>query len=307
MKYHYYIIQNILNMIHKKDINKGIIIGLILGIALFTAGCWADKNPYGIARVEELTTGEDLTKWSDLGIEIAESLFQDFTVCSVKIDGEWKKGLYNEENELLVTQDGTGETYTVYHGDESITVPMGRKLPDENYVGVRLADVNKDGRDELYISGMIGNGLVRNHVIGLDPFSLMTDIYDTDSMDKILPEYRILSASAGEGTAAAVQAEFTLESGEKYTLDMLIEDADMSRLEEYTLTPVVCSTVVHNEGEEWRLSLDIRFSVSQKASSSGRVYVFMNIGLEYDGDTGRFIPGKDVELEYRAMDPASWG
>lgn len=90
--------------------------------------------------------------------------------------------------------------------------------------------------------------------------------------------------------------------------NMNIDDADMSRLDDYTITPVVCNTaLVNGDGDNWQMALDIRFRVSQGTAVAGRVYAFMIIGLEYDEATGHFIRGNALELEYQDIEPASWG
>lgn len=258
--------------------------------------------------------------WTDLSLEIAASLYTDFLPCAVEIDGTWKKGLYHEEQNLLIVEDGekwSGDIYTIYHGDEAITVPVGRRFPDDVFIKIMMVDVNGDGKDELYIDAFLGEtrSIVSSvrFAISLEPFMLMTDIYRykgnneaTDIRDENLfvPECRIVSAEAAEEGAVKVQAEFIMESGDKYTLDMEIDDADLNYLDSYKiyLTGFVLMPLLEDGGTGWKFEQKFNFVAEEKTDTgvgrTGGAYVTIRIGLVYDEESGRYIQGDDVKIEY---------
>lgn len=263
---------------------------------------------------------------SDTAYIVAQSLYKDFLPCAVDVDGVWKKGLYNEEHNLLVVQDdvivvredGTkwvdrGVTYTVYHGGEELTVPADMPFPWDAFVRIELTDVNGDGEDELIITTLPKLDITYSRLIAfhLDPFVIMTDFYDKEGENSFVPQGRVISAEAvpgGEANGEAkIQVEFTMENGKKYLFEQVVEGADMTCLDQYGISFdsfSIQDTVPWNnkDSDEWILeAYCFDYMVAQPTAPGGphksKVWITVKIGLEYDDEAKRYIQGDDVTIE----------
>ena len=256
----------------------------------------------------ELDMADTHGKWTEQKLEIARSLYKEFTPCAASLDGEWLRALFNEEYDVLITQENT-DAYGIYHGGEYISVPVGMAFATENNVTIRLADVNEDGMAELYIHAYLG-GCERNQLIGLEPLAPLVDSYSNAGNDLMVrdyvKEYKLTDAWIGEDDKVHVSAEFVMNSGKTYQTECIVEDADRDGLEDFVIEPVFFDTVIAAE-YPYEVKQDIRFRVNQGSRARGNGYIFMSIPLQYDKAADHYIEQGDIELYYREMSPANWG
>lgn len=244
-------------------------------------------------------------KWTEKKLEIARSLYKDFTPCAANIDGEWIKSLYNEEHDLLIVQESSA--YGIYHGDEYVSVPVGVPFPTDNYVTIKFIDANDDGKDELYIrAGMTGDSW--QQLIGLEPLTVLVDSYSNDgSKSKVkdyVKEYSITSVWVSDDERVHVLAEFVMKSGQTYNTECVVSGADVQKLDDFVIEPVFIDTIIDGE-YPYSVKQDIRFRVSQGSMIDGYGYIFMSIPLKYDEKSNHYIEHGDVNTYYREISPAA--
>ncbi len=253
----------------------------------------------------ELDFSTSPRKWTEKKLEIARSLYKDFTPCAANIDGEWIKSLYNEEHDVLIVQESNA--YGIYHGDEYVSVPVGVPFPTDIYVTIKFIDANADGKDELYIrAGMTGDSW--QQLIGLEPLTVLVDSYSNDgSKSKIkdyVKEYSITSVWVSDDERVHVLAEFVMKSGQTYNTECVVGGADVQKLDDFVIEPVFIDTIIDGE-YPYSVKQDIRFRVSQGSMIDGYGYIFMSIPLKYDEESNHYIERGDVNTYYREISPAA--
>ena len=302
-------IKNVLK--HKKS-GWFITAAMIILCAVVLAACGTNpksaqgKTEKTVDSIVELDTSEAPRKWSDMGLEIAGSLYKDFTPCAANIDGKWVKALYNEGQDVLITQE-SGNAYGIYHGEEHISVPVELSFPTDINVNIKLVDI--DGRAGLYISAYLG-GSTRYQLIGLEPLTPLVDSCCNDGNDAkvhdYVKEYGLGRVWVGDDDKVHVSADFEMNSGEKYSTEFIVEDADKDNLEAFTIAPAFFETSI-SDTYPYSAKQDIRFRVNQGSMTQGNGYIFMSIPLEYDAGSNHYIQQGSIELYYKEMVPANWG
>lgn len=247
-------------------------------------------------------------KWTEQKLEIARALYKDFVPCGANIDGVWVKSLYNEEYDLLITQE-TADTYGIYHGEEHISVPVELPFPTENNVEIKLVDIDGDGVAELYISAyQVGSG--RDQLIGLEPLRTLVDSYSNDGNDlkvrDYVKEYKLIDTWIGEDDKVHVSTEFVMNDGQTYTLEFAVEGADKEKTDDFVMEPVFFETVI-SAVYPYEAKQDIRFRVNQGSRVDGNGYIFISVPMQYDDASGCYTEQGDIELYYREINPADWG
>lgn len=270
------------------------------------------ENPITPDKMMQISDMLDRTEsgkeWTEQKLEIARALYKDFVPCGANIDGVWVKSLYNEEYDLLITQE-TADTYGIYHGEEHISVPVELPFPTENNVEIKLVDVNEDGVAELYISAyQVGGG--RDQLIGLEPLRTLVDSYSNDGSDlkvrDYVKEYKLTDTWIGEDDKVHVSTEFVMNDGQTYTLEFVVEGADKEKTGDFVMEPVFFETVI-SAVYPYAAKQDIRFRVNQGSRADGNGYIFISVPMQYDDASGYYTEQGDIELYYREINPADWG
>ena len=267
-----------------------VFIMLVMGLLM---GC--SKKSDTTADLYKLDISEKPQKWSDTGLEIANSLYEGFVPAAAEIDGKWEKALYSAQKDLLIIRDSSGEYYNIYHGSEKISVAMTLPFPTDINVQIKLVDINEDGKDELYISEFVGgDGGSDRYIIGLEPFEVLTDVYKLRDVYSIVTEYVVQTKLYSDGKDT-VQADFVVNN-KSYSIDMDI-NSDTEGAGEYSIAPSDISITSYDSNEP--LSLEIRFELYEAGDAGNRGYIFVNIPLTYDKKTNHYIMSDEAVVEYR--------
>ncbi len=256
----------------------------------------------------ELDFSDTPRKWTEQKLEIARSLYKDFTPCAANIDGEWVKSLYNDEHDVLIVQESNA--YGIYHGEEYISVSFEMPFPTDNYVSIKFVDANDDGTDELYLSAY-GGGFQRVQLIGLEPLTALVDSYNSDGtgtklVQDYVKEYSITNVWVAEDDNVHVLAEIVMNSGQTYQTECVVAGADKEKLDAFVIEPVFFHTNISGE-YPYAVNQDIRFRVNQGSMLDGNGYIFMTIRLKYDEESNHYIESGEVKLYYKEISPANWG
>lgn len=104
-------------------------------------------------------------------------------------------------------------------------------------------------------------------------------------------------------TPAAVKLD-----GERLTYEFVIENGNEGLLEVEEMDAVSLDTrILKDDDENYNVSCDIRFRLADSGDSSERVYVIVNIPLEYDEALNHYCPKGSAAFDYLVGNPADWG
>lgn len=292
-------------------LKKMCLAGSILMLMLYMVSC-QKNNTHDVQEsaagltvkdIYELDLGETPVKWTDGSLEIAKSLYTGFQPAAVKMDEKWKKALYSDAYDLLIVRDANNNMYDVFHGESMVSVPMTLGFPHENNVTIKFADINKDGKDELYIGEYITETSHEN-VIEIEPFAVITDSYSIVEINKLLKVYKVTSVEK-DNDNLIITAEFTMLDGKKLTYRFEISSSDIELSETEDMDVVRIDTIVLENDEGYAVSYDIWFRLA--SSGKDNVYVNMNIPLEYDEELNHYCPEGNITFDYLVGHPADWG
>lgn len=292
-------------------LKKMCLAGSILMLMLYMVSC-QKNNTHDVQEsavgltvkdIYELDLGETPVKWTDGSLEIAKSLYTGFQPAAVKMDEKWKKALYSDEYDLLIVSDANNNMYDVFHGESMVSVPMTLGFPHENNVTIKFADINKDGKDELYIGEYI-TGTSHENVIEIEPFAVITDSYSVVEINKLLKVYKVTSVEK-DNDNLIITAEFTMLDGKKLTYRFAVSSSDIELSETEDMDVVRIDTIVLENDEGYAVSYDIWFRLA--SSGKDNVYVNMNIPLEYDEELNHYCPEGNITFDYLVGHPADWG
>ena len=253
--------------------------------------------------IYELDLGETPVKWTDGSLEIAKSLYTGFQPAAVKMDEKWKKALYSDAYDLLIVRDANNNMYDVFHGESMVSVPMTLGFPHENNVTIKFADINKDGKDELYIGEYI-TGTSPENVIEIEPFAVITDSYSVVEINKLLKVYKVTSVEK-DNDNLIITAGFTMLDDKKLTYRFAVSSSDIELSETEDMDVVRIDTIVSENDEGYAVSYDIWFRLA--SSGKDNVYVNMNIPLEYNEELNHYCPEGNITFDYLVGHPADWG
>lgn len=253
--------------------------------------------------IYELDLGETPARWTDGSLEIAKSLYTGFQPAAVKMDEKWKKALYSDAYDLLIVRDANNNMYDVFHGESMVSVPMTLGFPHENNVTIKFADINNDGKDELYIGEYI-TGTSYENVIEIEPFAVITDSYSVVEINKLLKGYKVTSVE-NDNDNLIITAEFTMLDDKKLTYRFAVSSSDIELSETEDMDVVRIDTIVSENDEGYAVSYDIWFRLA--SSGKDNVYVNMNIPSEYDEELNHYCPEGNITFDYLVGHPADWG
>lgn len=292
-------------------LKKMCLAGSILMLMLYMVSC-QKNNTHDVQEssagltvkdIYELDLGETPARWTDGSLEIAKSLYTGFQPAAVKMDEKWKKALYSDAYDLLIVRDANNNMYDVFHGESMVSVPMTLGFPHENNVTIKFADINEDGKDELYIGEYI-TGTSRENVIEIEPFAVITDSYSVVEINKLLKGYKVTSVEK-DNDNLIITAEFTMLDGKKLTYRFEISSSDIELSETEDMDVVRIDTIVSENDEGYAVSYDIWFRLASSGKDNG--YVNMNIPLEYDEELNHYCPEGNITFDYLVGHPADWG
>lgn len=292
-------------------LKKMCLVGSILVLMLYMVSC-QKNNTHDVQEssagltvkdIYELDLGETPVKWTDGSLEIAKSLYTGFQPAAVKMDEKWKKSLYSDAYDLLIVRDANNNMYDVFHGESMVSVPMTLGFPHENNVTIKFADINKDGKDKLYIGEYI-TGTSHENVIEIEPFAVITDSYSIVEINKLLKVYKVTSVEK-DNDNLIITAEFTMLDGKKLTYRFAVSGSDIELSEAEEMDVVRIDTIVLENDEGYAVSYDIWFRLA--SSGKDNVYVNMNIPLEYDEELNHYCPEGNITFDYLVGHPADWG
>lgn len=127
--------------------------------------------------IEKYEFNEPLPKWSDRNVEIAKATYDEFSVCSAYVDGEWKKCLYNEKNNLSVIQESETE-YSVYNGNSVLMLSTDMTFPSEARATIMLG--NADNSELLMINLSDNDVFPVQYVIDIEKMKIVNPICNKD-------------------------------------------------------------------------------------------------------------------------------